>query len=143
MSRIYWDSMLFIYLVEKNSTFGPRVMQILARMDQRGDRLYTSMFTFGEVLVGARKHKWTQIEDEIRILFLNSNSAITLLPFTVDVADRYATIRATIRIDPPDAIHLATAAVEGVDMFLTNDRSLARKTVPGIGFISDLTTAPL
>jgi predicted nucleic acid-binding protein len=111
-------------------------------MEQRGDRLYTSVFTLGETLVGVRKHGNTQVEDEIRNLFLSSNSAITLLPFSIDVADRYATIRATTRIEPPDAIHLATAAVEGVDMFLTNDRSLARKTIPGIGFISDLSSAP-
>ena len=143
MSRIYWDSMLFIYLVEKHSIFGPQVNHILARMEQRGDRLFTSVFTLGEVLVGARRLKLTNVEHEVKDFFLGPGSPVSMLPFTPEVAERYADIRATSKIAAPDAIHLATAAMEGMDMFLTNDRSLARKTIAGIGHISDLASVPL
>jgi len=34
-------------------------------------------------------------------------------------AERYARIRGDNRVSPPDAIHLASAAHAGVDLFLT------------------------
>ena len=55
MSRVYWDSMMFIYMLEGNPTFGPLVLGILDDMDRRGDTLCTSSFCIGEVLTGPRK----------------------------------------------------------------------------------------
>ena len=52
MSRIYWDSMLFIYWLEDRAGYARRVDAIYTRMQQRGDRLITGAFTFGEVLAG-------------------------------------------------------------------------------------------
>ena len=39
MSRIYWDTMLFIYWLEEHPTYVDRLRQILARMEARGDQL--------------------------------------------------------------------------------------------------------
>jgi len=63
-----------------------------------------------------------------------------IVPFTIETADRYARIRATPGISPADAIHLASAAQAGTDLFLTNDQSLLGKIVPGIQFIASLDT---
>lgn len=52
MSRIYWDSMLFIYWIENHPTYAQRIDQILGRMTQRADVLCTSSFTLAEVLTG-------------------------------------------------------------------------------------------
>ena len=52
MSRIYWDTMLFIYWLENNPKFAKRVGAIRTRMEERGDRLITGAFTFGEVMAG-------------------------------------------------------------------------------------------
>ena len=54
MSRVYWDSMLFIYMLEGNPAFSPIVDGILREMDQRDDTLCTSIFCLGEVLTGRR-----------------------------------------------------------------------------------------
>src|SRR5262245_29931687 len=54
MSRIYWDSMLFIYWLEKQAQFLPVVERVLTRMEARNDTLCTSAFTLGEVLVGPK-----------------------------------------------------------------------------------------
>ncbi len=54
MSRVYWDTMLFIYLLENNRQFNPRVEAIFDRMLDRGDSLYTSYLSLGEVLAGAQ-----------------------------------------------------------------------------------------
>ena len=63
-----------------------------------------------------------------------------IVPFTLEAADRYARIRATPGITPADAIHLASAAQAGTDLFLTNDKRLLGKIVPGIQFIASLDT---
>jgi predicted nucleic acid-binding protein len=41
-------------------------------------------------------------------------------------------------VSQADAIHLATAAVSGVDLFLTNDSLFWKLVVPGIKFMIDL-----
>jgi predicted nucleic acid-binding protein len=56
----------------------------------------------------------------------------------MDTADRYAQIRGTLGIAPADAIHLACAAQAGTDLFLTNDKRLLGKFIPGIQFVASL-----
>ena len=43
----------------------------------------------------------------------------------------------------PDAIHLACAASRNINLFITNDKRLLGKNIPGIDFIASLETAPL
>jgi predicted nucleic acid-binding protein len=61
-----------------------------------------------------------------------------LIPFTAETADGYARIRASYRVSPADAIHLASAASAGVDLFLTNDHRLQPLAIPGIQFIAGM-----
>jgi predicted nucleic acid-binding protein len=63
---------------------------------------------------------------------------VETIPFTPDTADRYARIRADLRVSPADAIHLASAAQSGVDLFLTNDIRLQKLAIPGIDFIAGI-----
>jgi hypothetical protein len=49
-----------------------------------------------------------------------------------------ARIRANNRVSPADAIHLASAAQSGVNLFLTNDRVLPKLVISGIDFIAGL-----
>ena len=55
MSRIYWDSMLFIYWLEDHPQHADRMNRIHERMEERGDKLCTCVFTIGEVLTGLYK----------------------------------------------------------------------------------------
>ncbi len=138
MSRVYWDTMLFIYWLEDNPQYAPRVDAIRSRMQQRRDQLITGAFTFGEVLAGAYRKGAPQLADESRRLL--RNVVTEAIPFTLEIADRYARIRGTPGITPADAIHLASAAQAGTDLFLTNDKRLVGKIVPGIQFIASLDT---
>jgi uncharacterized protein len=138
MSRIYWDSMLFIYWLENNPHYAGRVQQIRERMKDREDRLCTSAFTVGETLVGLHKRDEAEIATRVRKFFLES--AIEIIPYTNDLADSYAQIRARQSVSSADAIHLACAASANTDLFLTNDKNLVGKFVPGIQFIASLDT---
>jgi predicted nucleic acid-binding protein len=137
MSRVYWDSMLFIYLIEGNAEFGPRVRSIYKAMEKRGDELCTSVFTLGEVLTGPRKLGASDVVSRIRNFFLQGDK-VELIPFNVATADRYSEIRASTGAKSADSIHLASAADSGVELFLTHDKSLHKLAIPGIHFIAGL-----
>ena len=111
MSRVYWDSMMFIYMLEGNPVFAPSVLEILDEMDQRGDTLCTSIFCLGEVLTGPRKFNSTAGINRVKQYF--ASDAVDVLPFTIETADRFSLIRATTAAKPADAIHLAAAASAG------------------------------
>jgi uncharacterized protein len=136
MSRVYWDTMLFIYWLEDHPQYAKRVGAIRSRMEERGDQLITSAFTFGEVLAGAYRKGATQVATESRPLLKEVVSEV--VPFTIETADHYAKIRGKLGVAPADAIHLACAAQAGTDLFLTNDKRLVGKIVPGIQFIASL-----
>src|SRR5215475_16220054 len=136
MSRIYWDSMLFIYWLDDDPHFAKRVASIHARMNERNDELITSAVTLGEVLAGAYRKGPTSRVDEVRGALLSLLSEV--IPFTADTADHYARIRGSMKIASPDAIHLACAAAARTDLFLTNDKNLVGMIIPGIQFIAGL-----
>ncbi len=141
MSRIYWDTMLFIYWLEDNPQFAKRVHTIHSRMHKRGDQLLTGAFTFGEILAGVYRRG---AGDRAGVMRSKLEAVVSeVLPFTVETADYYAKVRGTLVVPPADAIHLALAAQAGTDLFLTNDRRLVGKFVPGIQFIASLDDAIL
>jgi len=136
LSRIYWDTMLFVYWLEDHPEHAARVQQIFQKMEQRGDSLCTSTFTVGEVLVGPYKQGAVEVGRHIREFF--RYPFIELLPFRAETAERYAQVRAGHSVSPADAIHLASAADAGVDLFLTNDSRLLGLMIPGIQFIAGM-----
>lgn len=138
MSRIYWDSMLFIYWLENNPRYAGRIQQIRDNMMKRQDQLCTSAFTVGETLVGFHKRHELESAAQVRGLFLEGS--IEIIPYTIDLADSYAEIRARLGVSSADAIHLACAAKAGTDLFLTNDKDLIGQVFPGIQFIAGLDT---
>ena len=138
MSRIYWDTMLFVYWMEGHPQYGRRVQEIHRKMEERGDTLCTSAFVLGELLVKPHKLKKMDLTQAIRDFF--QSSEIEVLPFDMEAAELFARIRAEHNVSPTDAIHLASAAQARVELFLTNDRQLSRLNIPGVHFIASLDT---
>jgi uncharacterized protein len=138
MSRIYWDTMLFIYWLEDHPRYSARVQEILQKMAARKDQLCTSSLAVGETLAGFYKRGAIETANQVRDFF--QHGAIDVVPYTLEIADLYANIRASQGVSSADAIHLACAASAGTDLFLTNDKNLVGKFVPGIQFIASLDT---
>jgi predicted nucleic acid-binding protein len=128
--------MLFIYLLEGNPEFGPRVRKLLDQIVNRGGTLSTSIFSIGEILTGPRKRGSASGVEAVRRYF--ASGAVEILAFSEAAADRYSVIRAANRVSQADAIHLACAAEAGVDVFMTNDRDLRKLSIPGIKLFADL-----
>ncbi len=51
MSRVFWDTNLFIYLFEDYGPLSKAVVRLRSKMLDRGDQLLTSTLTLGEILV--------------------------------------------------------------------------------------------
>jgi len=138
MSRICWDTMLFIYLLEDNPSFSPRVRRLLDRSYNRGDQLFTSYLTLGEVMAGADKlgNVWNAhtLRETIREM------GFVCLPFGEESVAPFGKLRSKDRLKVADAIHLACAASAGIDLFLTGDDQLTKLDVPGIQFIAEFNT---
>ena len=138
MSRIFWDTNLFVYLLEDKGELTEQVVALRGRMVERSDELLTSTLTLGEILV-----RPVEAGDETlaRRYEQSITAAATVLPFDRAAAAAFAGIRRDRSIAPPDAIQLACASVAGVDMFITNDLRLSRQVVPGIHFIQSFANA--
>ena len=136
MTRIFWDTSLFLYLFEGGNR-ADDVKRLRERMIARDDRLFTSSLTMGEVLVrpvAAGGDVASQYESAM-------TRAATIVPFDLAAARRHAALRSDRSINSHDLIQLACASAAGIDMFITNDDRLAGKVVPGVKFIASLARA--
>ena len=138
MSRVFWDTNLFIYLIEDFGSLSDRVAEIRERMLARGDVLYTSALTLGEVLVKPMEVGDTGLQQAYEAAI---SAGSVVVPFDRSAARRYAAIRRDQTIRAPDAIQLACAAEASVDLFVTNDERLSHKVVPGVQFLASLDRA--
>lgn len=140
MSRIFWDSILFIYFFEGSNELSLATKRPRQSMVDRGDQLLTSALTLGEILVKPLERGDTQRCREYESVL---NQTAVLVSFDHRTARRYAVIRSNRSIKAPDAIQLACAGEAGVDLFVTNDHRLQGKQVEGVQFIVSLDQVPL
>jgi predicted nucleic acid-binding protein len=140
MSRIFFDTNLFIYMFEGLEPFRSQALAIRKRMVERGDQLATSAMTLGEVLVKPIKMGQASLADSYDRAI---RATAIIVSFEPAVAWRYANLRANHTLRNADAIQLACASHFGVDLFITNDSDIQKFNVPGIGFICSLEKVPL
>ena len=140
MSRIFWDTNLFIYLFEDKGELTEQVVSLRQRMIVRQDQLLTSALTLGEILV---KPLAAGDGELMRRYERTITASAAVLPFDQAAASAFAAVRQDRSIRPADAVQLACASVAGVDLFITNDQRLSRRVVPGVHFIQSLAVAAL
>jgi predicted nucleic acid-binding protein len=140
MSRVFWDTNLFIYLFEDYGALSKAAAQLRSKMLDRGDQLLTSTLTLGEILV-----KPTERSDyELCRKYEHAiSTAAIMIAFDVKAAKVYAALRSERSLRAPDAIQLACAASANVDLFVTNDERLQGKQIDGIQFIVPLAKVPI
>lgn len=139
MSRVFWDTHLFLYLLRGPDELSRKVRALGQRLIERNDQLYTSTLTLAEVLVKPLEEGRTEWASKVEATL--APPAVLLVPFDRASARIYARLRRDRSIRAPDAIQLSCAAQAGCDLFITNDDRLSRKVVPGIQFIVSLERA--
>lgn len=141
MARVFWDTNLFIYMLEDSPKFGQTVENLWRRMLQRNDQLLTSAMTVGEILVKPLATGNRALAGRYRSFF--SSPQMTITTFDLGAAEAYARIRQDRSVQPADAIQLACAASASVDLFITSDDRLSQKNINGVNFITSLSRAPI
>lgn len=140
MSRVFWDTNLFIYLFEDYGMLSKTVEELRSKMLARGDQLLTSTLTLGEILVKPTERSDSELCRKYEQVL---STTATMIPFDVKAARAYAGLRLERSLRAPDAIQLACAASASVDLFVTNDERLQGKHVDGIQFIVPLGRVPI
>lgn len=133
---VYLDTNIWIYAYENDPVFGASARRALQELHHPKHRIASSLFVLNELLVVPTRSNDYFTLASYRRLFRSSN--LLLLPYTLTATEIYAQLRARDRLKALDALHLATAAMGKVDLFLTQDTKLLSLTVPGIGAIADL-----
>ena len=114
------DSSVFIYQLEKNSHYFSLTDEIFAFLEGAGRVAITSTLTLTEVTVptymGTDKRTPTLMQG-----LLSTYPGFVWVPPSMEIAAEAARLRADYKFKTPDAIHAATAIVEGVRGFITND----------------------
>ena len=122
-SKAYFDTNLFIYLIEGHSTYKERIVGLIHHLEGIGCRIVTSELTLAEYLVkpcadGDRRSEMRYLES------IRTSPFLEVLPVSREILVKAARLRAELKNKLPDSIHLASAMLHGCDVFIGNDRSI-------------------
>ena len=120
-ARVYLDANIVIYFVEAFPDYQARIADLFRAIVAADAVLVSSELTLAEVLVQPLRHRQTAIVQEYET-FLTSE--IELAPISREVLRQAAQLRADLRMKMPDAIHVATAALAGCTLFVSNDAGI-------------------
>lgn len=125
--RIGLDTNIFIYYFNSSEQFGEQVKNIFKKLIDNKSLAITSIITFIEILsLGAKD---IEIDKLKNILLQIPNLKICNL--NQDIGEKSAKIRRDYGYSIPDSIQIATALIQKVDLFITNDNKLLKfKEIP-------------
>lgn len=121
MNLTFWDSNLFIYLIEEVQPYAQQVEQIVFHMRQERRQLITSALTVCETLVKPVREQRQDLLQRYQELF----AQITVVPIESTLATTFAQVRSGRGIKTPDALQLACALKVNAQHFITNDNRLS------------------
>jgi len=132
------DTAPLIFYIEDHPVFADRLEPFFQLVESGDIQLVTSTVTLLEVLVMPLKRGDERLAHDYND-FLVSSPNVTTLPVSPAIAQIAAELRATTKLQTPDAIHLATALQHQATAFLTNDRDFGDTRSLKILRIGDLT----
>lgn len=119
-SLMYVDTNILVYLLESGEHTHVATERIAHHL-KSGGSLVTSVVTLTELIAGA-------VQDAA--LSLSRMSLLQIVPLDIAMAERAGLLRRQHKLQPLDAIHLATALHAGADLIFTNDRHFAKAIKP-------------
>lgn len=123
--RVYFDTNIFIYILENHSEFGETCLSVVQSGADKELDGYSGDLVLAELLVKPLKDNNARAVKAVKDLF-TEETRIELLPHTRSAFITAAHLRANHKIKLPDALHLATAIENHIEIFLTNDRDIPR-----------------
>jgi len=123
------DTAIFIYFIEENPRFLPKIVPLFKEANQGKRELITSALTLLEVLVVPYRAGNRPLAERYEALLTRSRG-IRIVELSHDQLRAAAQLRAATSVKTPDALQLVAAISGGCKTFLTNDRRLP--PVPGL-----------
>ena len=135
--KIYLDANCFIYSVERIDPYRA-VLDTLWQAVSVGQILVvTSELTLLEVLVKPLKAGDFTTAGIFRTVLRHSPD-VQMFPITQTVLEEAAMLRATVGIKTPDALHVATALLNGCTLLVTNDSAFRRMPDLSVTVLSEI-----
>jgi predicted nucleic acid-binding protein len=126
--KVAIDSNCFIYLIE-GSAYVEQLMELFQQIEQGKLEAVTSILTYTEVLTDPYRTKDIKLIEEYRMT-LRHFPNLRFRQMDLPIADRSAQYRVQYGLKTPDAVQLATAAIEEADVFITNDHDFKKVDFP-------------
>jgi predicted nucleic acid-binding protein len=124
-SRIAFDAVSFIYFLERHPTHYRSAKELFERIEKGKIEAVASTLVLTELLVQAfREDDLSRAQNVLRLLAHFPH--LKLIEVTASIAFEASQIRAKSSLRTPDALHLATALMQKVDWFVTNDKAFTR-----------------
>jgi predicted nucleic acid-binding protein len=135
--RVYIDTQIVIYTVEKHPVFSPLLLPFWQSVQAGTATAVTSELTILEMLVHPLRHNDQPVVEAYHRF--THQPGLALEPISRGILGRGAEMRAKIqKLRTPDAIHAATAVDLGCVLFLTNDEGLRSLTEIQVVVLGDL-----
>lgn len=119
------DSVLFIYIFEKDHALAKKAKLILKNIEVGNLNGIFSSIGLIEVLTGPKKMGNQNLAFQYKTLISNIPN-LTIIGINESIVELASDLRAKYGIKTPDAIHIATAIDAKADKFITNDKKLKK-----------------
>lgn len=132
--RIAFDTSFLIMILEGEGQKADFASRILETIQKRKLTIVSSTVTLLEALVRPYRTGALAAVNEY-YGYLVRPSIVQLVPLTVEIADRAASVRARYGLKTSDAIQLATAVSEKATLFLTCDKDFKKQREIEVGLL--------
>ena len=122
-SRVYIDTNILIYFLEKHPQWIAQVLPLFEMAAQGTTTLVTSELTVAEILVHPYKLGRADLATRYK-RFLKDEGIVELIALSFDILDAAAATRAALGGTLADAMHVATATLSGCTAFVSNDAEI-------------------
>ncbi len=136
--RLLLDTTLLAAYLDASETVHPGARHVLDALVASGrNPAVVSMVTMMEILV--RPFRQSPPGHHTVLAFVSHHPNLAALPLDLQMAQEAASLRASYRLRPPDALVVATGIAAQVGYLVTNDRDWATKLAPIRGRIRVVT----
>lgn len=122
---IAFDTNVFVYLLQRHSAYYSVVSSLLRSVQSGENEGLFANIGLIELLTGYKQLERYDEAYEYKNLICNFPN-LTITELNESVVDFASDLRASYAIKTPDAVHLASAIVNGADVFVTNDKALKK-----------------
>lgn len=134
---VYVDANCVIYSVEKIQPFAALLTPLWYAAASGKLQVITSELTLLESLVGPIRAGNDELE-RLLLEFLSNSAEMRLVAIDASLLVHAARLRAKSGFKTPDAIHAATAAASGCNLFVTNDPHFRRMDALEVAILSEI-----